>query len=97
MFTIRISVLLDVTLMVTTVLPMPIPRTTITLSGTPWGTSPCDVGATEGNVRFDMADLQAAGITTYRLYGGMSRGEWHDDDGIYSAPTIADIKANPHG
>jgi hypothetical protein len=49
----------------------------------------------QGNVCFDMADLQAAGITTYRLYGGMPRGEWHDDDGIYSAPTIVDIKATP--
>jgi hypothetical protein len=83
--------------MVTPVMPVPIPRTTITLSGTPWGMSHCDIGATEGNVRFDTADLQAASITTYRLYGGMPHREWHDDDGIYGAPTIADIKANPHG
>jgi hypothetical protein len=69
-----ISALLGVTLMVTPVLPVPIPRTTITLSGTPWGMSPCDIGATEGNARFDMADLQAAGITTYRLCVGCRIG-----------------------
>ena len=103
MFTIRrhtgilfVSALLVVTLMVTTAIPMPVPSTTITVSGTPWGMSTCYIGATEGNVRFDIADLQEAGITTYRIYGGMHRWEWQDDDGVYGAPTIAEIKANPN-
>src|SRR5574341_233779 len=37
----------------------------ITVSGTPWGTSTCYIGATEGNVRFNIADLQDAGVNTY--------------------------------
>ena len=52
------------------------------------------IGATEGNVRFDVADLQDAGINTYRIYGGMSRWEWEDDDGVYGTPTIDEIKAD---
>jgi hypothetical protein len=68
---------------------------TITVSGTPWGTSTCYIGATEGNVRFNIADLQEAGINTYRVYGGMSRWEAQDDDGVFGSPTIAEIKANP--
>ena len=64
MFTIRkhmgilfLSALLVVTLMVSMAMPMPVPSTAITVSGTPWGKSTCDIGATEGNVRFDIADL----------------------------------------
>jgi len=68
---------------------------TITVSGTPWGVSTCYIGATEGNVRFNVADLQDAGLNTYRVYGGMSRWERQDDDGVYGSPTIDQIKANP--
>lgn len=68
---------------------------TLTVSGTPWGVSTCYIGATEGNVRFNIADLQDAGMNTYRIYGGMSRWEAQDDDGVFGSPTIAQIKANP--
>jgi hypothetical protein len=67
---------------------------TITVSGTQWGVSTCYLGATEGNVRFDVADLQDAGMNTYRIYGGMQRWEAQDDDGVYGSPSIAEIKAN---
>jgi hypothetical protein len=69
---------------------------TLTVSGAQWGTSTCHIGATEGNVRFDAADLQEAGATTYRIYGGMSRWEQQDDDGVYGSPSIDQIKANPN-
>jgi hypothetical protein len=90
-----VSTLLVVTLMVTasrTGQPGP----TITVSGTPWGPSTCYIGATEGNVRFDIDDLVEAGLTTYRIYGGMSRWEWQDDDGVYGQPTIEAITADPN-
>ena len=67
---------------------------TITVAGTQWGTSTCYIGATEGNVRFDITDLQDAGINTYRVYGGMQRWEQQDDDGVFGSPSIAQIKAN---
>jgi len=67
---------------------------TITVSGSQWGVSTCYLGATEGNVRFDVTDLQDAGMNTYRIYGGMSRWEAQDDDGVYGSPSIAEIKAN---
>lgn len=60
------------------------------------GTSTRYIGAVEGNVNFDRADLQDLGINTYRIYGGMSRWESQDDDGIYGSPSIAEIKANPN-
>ena len=69
---------------------------TVTVSGTQWGVSTCYLGATEGNVRFDVNDLTGAGINTYRIYGGMARWEWQDDDGVYGSPSIADIRANPN-
>src|SRR5262245_35827781 len=69
---------------------------TVTVSGTQWGVSTCYFGATEGNVRFDVNDLTGAGINTYRIYGGMARWEWQDDDGVYGSPSIADIRANPN-
>jgi hypothetical protein len=53
-----VSPLLVVTLMVTAGVPMPAPRTTIAVSGTPWGLSTCYIGATAGNVRFDITDVQ---------------------------------------
>jgi hypothetical protein len=68
---------------------------TITVSGVQSAVGTCHIGATEGNVRFDAADLQDAGVNTYRIYGGMSRWEAQDDDGIYGLPSIAEIKANP--
>ena len=68
---------------------------TVTVSGTPTGVSPAYIGATEGNVRFDIADLQDAGINTYRIYGGMARWEWQDDSSTYGSPTIDQIKADP--
>jgi hypothetical protein len=68
---------------------------TVTVSGSQWGVSTCSIGATEGNVRFNVSDLTDAGITTYRVYGGMQRWEAQDDDGVYGSPTIAEIKANP--
>jgi hypothetical protein len=74
----------------------PDPAATIAVSGTQWGTSTCHFGATEGNVRFAVADLQDAGVSTYRVYGGMSRWEWQDDDGAYGAPSIDQIKADPN-
>jgi hypothetical protein len=70
--------------------------TTITVAGTQGGTSTCFFGATEGNVRFDPADLSAAGVRTYRVYGGMSRWEQQDDDGVFGSPSIDAIKANPN-
>ncbi|HEX8221503.1 MAG TPA: hypothetical protein VF914_20110 [Chloroflexia bacterium] len=67
---------------------------TITVAGTQWGTSTCYIGGTEGNVRFNIADLQDAGVNTYRVYGGMQRWEQQDDDGVFGSPSIAQIKAN---
>jgi hypothetical protein len=69
---------------------------TITVSGTQWGYSTCYFGATEGNVRFDVTDLQDIGYNTYRIYGGMQRWEAQDDDGVYGSPSIAEIKADPN-
>ncbi|MBE9111790.1 hypothetical protein IQ273_20495 [Nodosilinea sp. LEGE 07298] len=59
------------------------------------GVSTRYIGACEGNVNFSRADLEDLGLNTYRVYGGMSRWEPEDDDGIYGLPTIAQIKANP--
>ncbi|MBV9385189.1 MAG: hypothetical protein JOZ78_02050 [Chroococcidiopsidaceae cyanobacterium CP_BM_ER_R8_30] len=69
---------------------------TIKVYGTPWGISTRYIGAVEGNRNFDIADLQDLGINTYRIYGGMSRWEAKDDDGVYGWPSIAAIKANPN-
>jgi hypothetical protein len=71
------------------------PAAMISVSGTRWGTSMCYIGATEGNARFDLKDLRDAGINTYRIYGGMSRWEPQDDDGVFGAPSIAAIKQDP--
>ena len=68
---------------------------TVTVSGTQWGVSSCYIGATEGNVNFNINDFTDLGINTYRVYGGMSRWEQQDDDGVFGSPTIAQIKANP--
>lgn len=69
---------------------------TVTVSGSQWGISTCYLGATEGNVRFNINDLTDIGYNTYRVYGGMQRWEAVDDDGVYGSPTIAQIKANPN-
>jgi hypothetical protein len=69
---------------------------TIAVSGAQWGVSTAFIGATEGNVRFDVADLEDAGVNTYRIYGGMSRWEWQDDDGVYGKPNIDEIKIDPN-
>ncbi len=69
--------------------------TTITVSGTQWGVSTQYIGANEGDQYFNINDLKDLGINTYRIYGGMSRWEWQDDDGVFGSPTIAQIKANP--
>ena len=67
---------------------------TVTVSGTQWGVSSAYLGANEGSSGFNIADLQDLGINTYRIYGGMSRWEAQDDDGVYGSPTIDQIKAN---
>jgi hypothetical protein len=71
------------------------PAATISVAGTRWGTSTCYIGAVEGNTRFNIEDLREAGINTYRILGGMARWEPRDDDGVFGAPSIADIKQNP--
>ena len=68
---------------------------TIKVDAMSQGVSTRYIGAVEGNVNFDRADLQDLGINTYRIYGGLSRWEPQDDDGIYGSPSIAEIKANP--
>ncbi len=69
---------------------------TITVSGSQWGVSTCHIGATEGNVRFAVADLQDAGVNTYRVYGGMQRWEAQDDDGAFGSPSVAQIEQDPN-
>lgn len=69
---------------------------TINISGTLSGVSTRYIGAVEGNVNFNLEDLKDLGVNTYRLYGGMSRWEFQDDDGKYGWPSIAEIKANPN-
>ena len=68
----------------------------ISILGKQWGVSTCYIGAVEGNTRFNIADMRDLGINTYRIYGGMSRWEWLDDDGVYGSPSIAAIKSNPN-
>jgi hypothetical protein len=68
---------------------------TVTVAGTQWGVSSCYIGATEGNVNFNINDFTDLGINTYRVYGGMQRWEAQDDDGVFGSPTIAAIKSNP--
>jgi hypothetical protein len=68
----------------------------IQVNGSQWGVTTRYIGATEGNSRFDLKDLQDLGINTYRIYGGMPRWETQDDDSRYGWPSITDIKANPN-
>jgi hypothetical protein len=69
---------------------------TLNVAETPSGISTRYIGAVEGSFNFDVNDLKDLGINTYRIYGGMSRWEAKDDDGVYGKPTIAEIKANPN-
>jgi hypothetical protein len=69
---------------------------TIKISGTAAGVSTRYIGAVEGNINFDIKDLQDLGINTYRIYGGMFRWEPEDDDGKYGWPSIDQIKTNPN-
>lgn len=68
----------------------------VQISSTPIGKSTRYIGACEGNVDFEPADLVDLGINTYRIYGGMSRWELEEDDGVYGSPSIAQIKQNPN-
>ncbi|MEG3840903.1 hypothetical protein [Microcoleus sp. herbarium14] len=68
----------------------------IKISGTAGAVSTRYIGAVEGNINFDLKDLQDLGINTYRIYGGMSRWEREDDDGKYGWPSIDEIKINPN-
>lgn len=67
----------------------------VRVDNTPIGLSTRYIGTCEGNVNFDSSDMTDLGINTYRIYGGMSRWETDDDNGIYGFPTIAQIKNNP--
>src|SRR3954463_8503315 len=68
---------------------------TITVEPQQWGISTKFIGAGEGSGRFNVNDLTDMGANTYRIYGGMSRWERTDDDGVYGSPSIAQIQANP--
>jgi len=59
-------------------------------------TTNSSIGANEGCGRFAVSDLTELGLTNYRLYGGASRFEPTDDDGVYGSPDIPSIKANPN-
>ena len=72
----------------------PAASNTLNVSGTPWGVSTCNIGGVEASADFNVADLTDMGMNTYRIYGGMSRWEAQDDDGVYGSPSIATIKAN---
>ncbi len=77
-------------------LSQPSHPTIIKILSNPVGLTTQYIGAVEGNINFDPADLVDLGINTYRIYGGMSRWEAEDDDGIYGYPTIDQIKADPN-
>jgi hypothetical protein len=82
---------------------------TITVSDTVLGYTTKYIGATEGG-SFDIDDLTDCGISTYRIWIGMSDVEYCDDDDPrgyiwecdqggntnYGSPAIATIKANPN-
>jgi hypothetical protein len=75
--------------------PVPVVAATLTVTSTVWGVSTAYIGATEGSAGFDVDDMLDLGINTYRVWGGTSRWEWEDDDGVYGSPTIDEIKADP--
>ncbi|MGE5527771.1 MAG: hypothetical protein ACM3X6_01330 [Patescibacteria group bacterium] len=67
----------------------------MTVTATPDGISCTGIGACEGGDRFNIADFADLGITTFRIWGSSAESEPVDDDGVFGAPTIAQIKANP--
>jgi hypothetical protein len=67
----------------------------ITVTGTQAGQTELSIGAVEGCLRFNIADMTDLGSNNYRIYAGMSRVEPNDDDGVYGLPSIAAIKADP--
>lgn len=69
---------------------------TITVTGTPDGLTEMSIGAVEACSRFDINELVDWGAKNYRIYAGMGRMEPQDDDGVYGAPTIDQIKADPN-
>jgi len=73
-----------------------IPATSIKLYEQKIGTTTHYIGACEGSVAFNSSDFLDLGLNTYRIYGGMSRWEPEDDDGVYGFPSIAQLKANPN-
>ena len=76
--------------------PPPSSPATITVSGTPWGTSTQYIGANEGDQYFNAADIKDLGINTYRIYGSVARWEYQPDSGTVGSPTEAQIQANPN-
>lgn len=68
----------------------------LTVTNTQIGITQQMVGAVEGDGGFAVADMTELGINNYRMYGGASRYEPVDDDGVFGSPTIAQIKANPN-
>jgi hypothetical protein len=68
----------------------------VTVTGNQAGITQQMVGAVEGDGGFDTADMLELGINNYRMYGGASRYEPVDDDGVYGSPSIAEIKADPN-
>lgn len=68
---------------------------TIKVYGDQWGVSTRYIGADRGITNFNIADFTDLGINTYRFYSGMGPWEYEDDDGVFGAPTIDQIKADP--
>jgi hypothetical protein len=97
--TLALAALLVLSLLVCGVMNLPARAATplaLTITGTQVGNCQRWVGAVEAASDFDPADVAEIGIDAYRIYGGMSRWEKVDDDGVYGSPTIAEIKANPN-
>jgi hypothetical protein len=69
---------------------------TLTITGASNGVTERSIGATKGCADFNIDDLVDVGLRNYRIWGGMSRLEPQDDDGVYGWPTIDVIKAEPN-
>jgi hypothetical protein len=67
---------------------------TVTVSGSSFTST--YAGACEGGCRFDVNELVDSNVTSIRLWGGMARWEYEDDDGVYGSPSIAQIEADPN-
>jgi hypothetical protein len=74
---------------------LPITSASLNVYNSSIGLSTFYIGACEGDMDFRREDFIDLQINTYRIYGGMSRWETEDDDGIYGYPSINQIKANP--